>query len=177
MRRLTSSDRVRSGFNESILAEPFAAKLRTPFAVLGLRTSATALTGLEFLPLDSAEAGPADAIAEATVRQLERYLDDPAYRFDLPLQPRGTEFQRRVWKVLCSIPRGTALSYGEVAGRLRSSARAVGGACGANPIAVVIPCHRVVASDRRLGGFMGHREGDPLAIKRWLLAHEGLELS
>ncbi len=69
---------------------------------------------------------------------------------------------------------GRTRSYGEIARELGSSARAVGGACGANPIPVVVPCHRVIGSGRALGGFMGSRvEGFELGIKRWLLEHEG----
>jgi len=72
------------------------------------------------------------------------------------------------------IPAGKTRTYGEVAQELHSSARAVGGACGANPIPLVVPCHRIVASGGSLGGFMGAREeGFELGIKRWLLEHEG----
>jgi len=79
-----------------------------------------------------------------------------------------------VWEAMQAIPAGETRTYGEIAAAIGSSARAVGGACGANPIPLVVPCHRVVASGGRLGGFMGAREeGFELAIKRWLLAHEG----
>jgi methylated-DNA-[protein]-cysteine S-methyltransferase len=79
-----------------------------------------------------------------------------------------------VWEAMQRIPAGETRSYGEVAAELRSSARAVGGACGANPIPLVVPCHRIVAAHRRIGGFMGAKtDGFELGIKRWLLAHEG----
>jgi methylated-DNA-[protein]-cysteine S-methyltransferase len=74
---------------------------------------------------------------------------------------------------LSDIPRGQSLTYGEVARRVRSVPRAVGQACGANPIALIIPCHRVIGAQGSLGGFMNAEDGFPLAIKRWLLAHEG----
>src|SRR5512132_298309 len=152
---------------------PWSAKLRVPFAVLGIRTRNGALTGLEYLPRDEAELVPTDAVAAQTVRQLERYLDDPQFAFELPLNPRGTPFRQRVWEAIAAIPVGRSRTYGELARRLHTAPRAVGGACGANDIALVIPCHRVVGSQGSLGGFMHAIDGDPLAIKRWLLTHEG----
>jgi methylated-DNA-[protein]-cysteine S-methyltransferase len=151
----------------------YAARLRAPFAVLGIRTNTGALTGIEYLSLRERSQAPVDAIAERACRQLERYLADPQWRFTLPLAPAGTAFQRRVWDSLAKIPLGESRTYGELARSLHTAPRAVGGACGANPIALVIPCHRVVGSQGSLGGFMGVTEGDPIAIKRWLLAHEG----
>ncbi|MFO1413015.1 MAG: methylated-DNA--[protein]-cysteine S-methyltransferase [Burkholderiales bacterium] len=151
----------------------YAAKLRTPFAVLGIATDGRALTGLAYLARDDAEQAPADAVAAQAVREIERYLADPGFRFTVPLAPRGTAFQKRVWQALDAIPPGESRTYGEVARMVRSAPRAVGQACGSNPIALVIPCHRVVGAMGALGGFM-HSAGDgPLAIKRWLLQHEG----
>lgn len=89
----------------------------------------------------------------------------------MPLSANGTAFQRRVWHALRAIPLGSTITYAELADRVGSGARAVANACGANPIALVIPCHRVVAKNG-LGGFMQGRATDSLAIKRWLLAHE-----
>jgi methylated-DNA-[protein]-cysteine S-methyltransferase len=151
----------------------YAAKLKTPFAVLGIRTFAASLTGIEYLARSEHAQAPADAVAERACRQLERYLGDPQFRFTLPLAPHGTAFRRRVWDALASIPVGESRTYGEMARRLATAPRAIGGACGANPIALVIPCHRVVGSQGSLGGFMGAIDGDPIAIKRWLLMHEG----
>ena len=91
--------------------------------------------------------------------------------FDLPLKPAGTAFQRRVWARLASIPQGRVETYGAIAKKLRSGARAVGGACGANPIPILIPCHRVLGAGGGLGGYSG--EGG-VATKRFLLAHEDL---
>ena len=101
--------------------------------------------------------------------QLETYFAGERDRFDLPLAPAGTPFQREVWSTLRSIPYGETVSYGELARRLgRSNAyRAVGAANGRNPIPIVIPCHRVIGSDGSLTGF-----GGGLAIKRRLLALE-----
>jgi len=155
------------------LESTYAAKLRTPFAVLGIRTGAGAITDIEYLSLRERAQAPLDAIAERACRQLERYLRDPQWRFTLPVAPSGTAFRRRVWDALTAIPAGESRTYGELARRLHTAPRAVGGACGANPISLVIPCHRVVGSQGSLGGFMGVTAGDPIAIKRWLLAHEG----
>lgn len=151
----------------------YAAKFRAPFAVLGIRTGGGAVTGVDYLPLSERAAAPSDPVAERACRQVERYLADGEFRFNLPLAPAGTAFQRRVWDSLSAIPVGESRTYGELARRLRTAPRAIGGACGANPIALVIPCHRVVGTHGSLGGFMGVTDGDPIAIKRWLLAHEG----
>ena len=150
----------------------FDAKLPTPFAVLGIRTAGEMLTGIEYLPRGVATLAPTNKLAAKACRQIERYLDDPEFRFDLPFEFRGTAFQSRVWRAICAIPSGRTLTYLEVARQLKSAPRPVGGACGANRIPLVIPCHRVVAS-HGIGGFMHARGGAPLEIKKWLLRHEG----
>jgi methylated-DNA-[protein]-cysteine S-methyltransferase len=151
----------------------YNAKMKTPFAVLGIRTTDDAVIGIEYLPKAERTKAPDNPVAERAVRQLGRYLDDPQFRFTLPLSTSGTPFRRRVWEALEDIPVGESRTYGELARLLHTAPRAVGGACGANNIALVIPCHRVVASMGSLGGFMHAIDGDPLAIKRWLLTHEG----
>src|ERR1700676_3995824 len=153
--------------------EEFAAKRRTPFAGRGIPAPGSALTGVEYLPLSERAMAPTNALAERACRQIERFLDDPLFRFTLPLAPAGTVFRRRVWDALPAIPVGESRTYGEIARQLASAPRAIGGACGANPIALIIPCHRVVGSRGSLGGFMGVTEGNPIDIKRWLLTHEG----
>jgi methylated-DNA-[protein]-cysteine S-methyltransferase len=102
--------------------------------------------------------------------QLDAYFDGRAVAFDLPLRPAGTPFRQRVWALMAAIPYGRTMSYGEMAARLGSSARAVGGACGANPIPIIIPCHRVLAGGGRLGGYSG--DGG-VATKAALLRLEG----
>ena len=86
--------------------------------------------------------------------QLNDYFDGLRKNFDLPLEPPGTNFQQRVWSMMEQIPHGKTITYGEIAKALGSSARAVGMACGANPIPVIIPCHRVVAAND-MGGYSG----------------------
>ena len=154
-------------------APVYAAKVRTPFAVLGLGTNGSALTRLTYLPLTEIATAPTNRVAEEAARQLERYLSDPGYRFTVALAPAGTSFQQRFWAALSAIPRGQLRTYGDVARVVRTAPRAVGQACGANRIALIIPCHRVVGAQGSLGGFMNAEDGDPIAIKRWLLAHEG----
>ena len=86
--------------------------------------------------------------------QLNDYFDGLRKNFDLPLEPPGTKFQQRVWSMMEQIPYGKTITYGEIAKALGSSARAVGMACGANPLPVIIPCHRVVAANN-MGGYSG----------------------
>ena len=86
--------------------------------------------------------------------QLNDYFDGLRKNFDLPLEPLGTKFQQRVWSMMRQVPHGKTITYGEIAKALDSSARAVGMACGANPLPVIIPCHRVVAANN-MGGYSG----------------------
>ena len=150
----------------------YEAKLPTPFALLGIRTEGDALAEIAFLPGTGKPFAPQSRLAARACAQIERYLNDPQFRFDLPLVRQGTEFQRRVWTKIAAIGAGRTRSYGELARELRSAPRAVGQACGANPIPIVVPCHRVLAAGG-IGGFAHHQGGFHLAIKRWLLAHEG----
>ena len=151
----------------------YAAKVRAPFAVIGVRTDGRAVTRVTYLPRDERAQAPTDTVAEEVARQLDAYFADPEFRFTVPLAPAGTPFQRRVWQAIEAIPLGESRTYGEIARMVRSAPRAVGQACGANRIALIIPCHRVVGAMGSLGGFMNADEGDPMAIKRWLLRHEG----
>jgi methylated-DNA-[protein]-cysteine S-methyltransferase len=102
--------------------------------------------------------------------QLEDYFEGRRKVFDLPLAPHGTLFQRKVWTALSEIPFGTTLTYGQLADKLGTAPRALGGACGRNPIPVVIPCHRVLAAGGGLGGYSGI---DGIETKEFLLRLEG----
>lgn len=101
-------------------------------------------------------------------RQLQDYFDGDRLNFDLPLAPHGTEYRRRVWDALRRIPAGETLSYAQLAALAGGSARSIGAAMATNPIPILIPCHRVVASSG-LGGYSG---GDGLPTKRFLLGLE-----
>ncbi len=150
----------------------YEAKLLTPFALLGIRTDGDVLAEITFLPKSDEALAPQDRLAARACAQIERYLEESEFRFDLPIASQGTPFQRRVWRKIAAIGPGLTRSYGEIARELGSSPRAVGQACGANPVPLVVPCHRVLAAGG-LGGFAHHEGGFHLAVKRWLLAHEG----
>jgi len=151
----------------------WSAKIRAPFAMLGIRSDGRAITRLAYLPASERPQSPSDKVCELAARELARYLEDPEFRFTVPLATGGTPFQQRVWGALSGIPVGESRTYGEVARMVRSAPRAVGQACGANRIALIVPCHRVVGAMGSMGGFMNAESGDPIAIKRWLLTHEG----
>jgi methylated-DNA-[protein]-cysteine S-methyltransferase len=153
----------------------FSAIVEAPFGAIGIRTEPGVLRELVYLPRHFNEKAPTDKLSEQAARQVERYLTQPDFRFDLPLAEVGTAFQRKVWAVIAAIPRGDVLTYGQVARQIRSAPRAVGQACGANWFPLVIPCHRVTASGG-LGGFSNHDDetGFHLGVKRWLLKHEGV---
>lgn len=112
---------------------------------------------------------PDTPLLQECVRQLRAYFDGSLTVFDLPLNPQGTPFRRRVWAALQAIPYGETRSYGQLAKALScpGAARAVGGANHHNPIAIIIPCHRVIGADGSLTGY-----GGGLAMKDWLLRHE-----
>ena len=149
----------------------YSAVIEFPAMRVGIRIEDETLTGVRYLPCSAPLKNPSSRFAERVVRQLERYRDDPDTEFDLPLSIGGTEFQRKVWRVMQRIPRGRTRTYGDVAKSLGSAARAVGQACGENRLPIVIPCHRIIAAGG-IGGFGHSRGGYLLEAKRWLLAHE-----
>ena len=155
------------------MLESFHAKYATPFAVLGIRTLADRVTDIDYLPRGVATLAPLNGVAERACREIERYLDDPKYFPKIPFDYAGTAFQCKVWRQVSAIPPGRTLTYTEVARALKTAPRPVGGACGANRVPIVIPCHRVLAANG-IGGFMRGRGADALDIKRWLLRHEGV---
>lgn len=115
---------------------------------------------------------PPDQIADEKISsELVTYLTNPRHIVNLTCRPEGTPFQKRVWQALQGIPAGTTLTYGELATKLDSHARAIGQACRHNPIPIIIPCHRVV-SKVDFGGYAGATTGKLIRIKQWLLNHE-----
>jgi methylated-DNA-[protein]-cysteine S-methyltransferase len=113
-------------------------------------------------------------LLRAAALQLERYFSGRLKAFDLPLAPAGTAFQQVVWEGMRRIAYGRTCSYADLARELDSGPRAIGGACARNPIPIIIPCHRVLASGQRIGGY-----GSPggLDTKRFLLELEGVRLA
>lgn len=167
----TAPFRNRARIERAAPGELFDAKLATPFAVLGIRTAGELVTDIEYLPKFVATLSPKTKTAAEVCRQIEKYVDDPDFEFTLKFEYRGTPFQEKVWRAIYAIPCGQTLTYADVARHLRSAPRAVGGACGANRLPLIIPCHRVVASGG-IGGFMHASGGEPIQIKQWLLKHE-----
>jgi methylated-DNA-[protein]-cysteine S-methyltransferase len=138
----------------------------SPLGPLVLRSAGGALTSLDWAAGPKDE--PDDALHEAA-RQLAGYFAGRRTAFDLPLRPAGSAFQQRVWAAMCEIAYARTATYGDLAHRLGTAARAVGGACGRNPLPIIIPCHRVVGGQGKPGGYSGH---GGLETKGWLLAHE-----
>ena len=121
---------------------------------------------LEKLPISDTEIH--DSVTDA-ITQLEEFFAGSRHDFELPLDLRGTEFQVAAWKALADIPYGHTASYGQQAASIGrpKAVRAIGGANGRNPVAIVLPCHRIVGADGSLTGF-----GGGIAVKKWLLDHE-----
>lgn len=145
--------------------------INAPFGQLRLNANHDTLTGIEFLLERETPRKPISAILRETQAQLAAYFNNPEHLFELPTRLNGTDFQQTVWHALCDIPPGSPLTYGQLAKKLGTAPRAIGGACGANPIPIIVPCHRVVSANG-IGGFMKTRYLGPLNIKSWLLAHE-----
>ena len=146
------------------------ASVVTPIGTLGLVGSDAGLSRVLWSD-EGLAPGPGCDVLDEAAAQLTAYFAGERTSFDVPLDLDGTEFQRRCWLALATIPYGQTVSYGEQARRLGlgpDSARAVGAANGRNPVPVVLPCHRVVGADGSLTGF-----GGGLPLKRFLLEHEG----
>ena len=149
--------------------------INSPLGTIGIITQSDTLTGIVFAPSQPDAAGSSPRIAEKTALQLERYFDDPHWRFDLELMAFATRFQKKVWSKLRKLKAGNTVTYGELSRRLRiaGGARAVGNACAANPLPIIIPCHRVVAVNG-LGGYCRTDNNTFMLEKKlWLLKHEG----
>ncbi|WP_338845754.1 methylated-DNA--[protein]-cysteine S-methyltransferase [Massilia sp. W12] len=150
----------------------FSAVVAAPFGALGIVCDAHAVQELIYLPPSFQTRPPVNALAQRAAQQVTAYLQDAQAPFDLPLAPRGTLFQQKVWQAICAIPAGHVQTYGQIARALQSAPRAVGQACGANWFPLVVPCHRVTAA-QGLGGFAHATDDFHLGVKRWLLQHEG----
>jgi methylated-DNA-[protein]-cysteine S-methyltransferase len=144
--------------------------LHTPLGEVTISEDGGAIVALDWGRGRDQEATP---LLRDACDQLQDYFDGKRMSFNLPLAPEGSDFQKRVWAALCAIPPGETRSYADIARTIGSAPRAVGGANGANPIPLFIPCHRVIAADGSLGGYSG---GDGPATKRYLLDHESRAL-
>ena len=144
--------------------------IKTPIGPLTLEADENAVTAIRFSAGGAQDASPLLDAAEA---QLREYFAGARRTFDLPLAPRGTAFQQRVWTASRTIPYGETRTYGELAAAIDSpnASRAVGMANHRNPIPIIIPCHRVIGANGTLTGYAGGLE-----IKRRLLALEGINI-
>jgi methylated-DNA-[protein]-cysteine S-methyltransferase len=164
------------------MSTSFAYLIRTesPIGRLELTSDGEAITSLSIerdghLPLEEHPERTAPVLDEAA-RQLAEYFEGTRKDFDLPLRLDGTEFQRSVWDALGRLEFGQFTSYGELGAEIGrpGSGRAIGGAVGANPIPIIVGCHRVLSSNGRITGYSG---GEGIPTKLWLLTHEGIMLA
>ena len=152
-------------------AQSYRRVIASQVGAIEITVSDSGIRSVHFL-----EAAPDEIVSErhplldAAVWQLEEYFDGQRTRFNLPLDMEGTVFQQSVWEALLNIPYGTTSTYGEMARQLGDTraVRAVGRANGRNPVAIIVPCHRVIGSGGKLIGY-----GGGLWRKEWLLRHEG----
>tara|TARA_Y100001935_G_C17311764_1_gene517142 strand:+ start:2489 stop:3025 length:537 start_codon:yes stop_codon:yes gene_type:complete len=142
--------------------------LETPIGFLRILSNGDGITEIKFMDTDGPE--DPDAHTESARTQLREYFEGNRASFQLTLIPNGTEFEERVWNVLQELPFGITTNYGSIAKQLGdvNASQAVGSANGKNPIAIVIPCHRVIGRDGNMTGYAGGIER-----KEWLLKHEG----
>lgn len=146
-----------------------ALALDSPIGRLVVTGTAKAVTEVSWSDAMVESPAPGHSPVAEAARQLGAYFQGRLRQFDIPMAPRGSVFQARVWGALSAIPYGETASYGDVARMIGSVARPVGMACGANPIPILIPCHRVIAANGRLTGYSG---GDGITTKQLLLALE-----
>lgn len=141
---------------------------RSPLGFLLLKSDGVSITEISFSEVELQEINPCAVLLKCE-QQLENYFSGKSLDFQLPLNPEGTDFQKKVWAELLKIPMGETITYSELAVRLGDPklVRAVGTANGRNPVAIVIPCHRVIGVGNKLTGYAGG-----LDRKLWLLEHE-----
>ena len=144
--------------------------MEAPFGAVGVRAQGDFLTEIALLPHALARSAKSLNAHHVFASQIEAYLKNPRAQFNIRHEVVGTAYQRLVWQAISAIPCGETRTYAELAQQIGSGPRAVANACGANPLPLVVPCHRVVAKNG-LGGFMQGFEGG-LEVKKWLLAHE-----
>ena len=145
----------------------------SPLGRLGIRIQDRHITRLDYLANTVPLKAAMTTFERQVLKQLAQFFVNPEHRFTLPLNLQGTDFQCRVWQALTEIPTGQTLTYGELAARLGSGARAVGNACRNNPVSIIVPCHRVVSA-AGIGGYSGSTGGREIERKQWLLQHEGI---
>lgn len=174
---MQTTEAPQHGVAEKSAAPEHLRRMDSPIGRLEIIGNGRAITSLSIeregaLPYDGFPE-QTDPILDRAVAQLEEYFSGHRHDFDLPLSLAGTAFQLAVWEQLVDLEFGEVVSYGELGlatGR-PTAGRAVGGAVGANPIPIIVPCHRVLGSDGKITGYSG---GDGIPTKAWLLEHEGI---
>lgn len=162
----------------TLLPPAWLIRVPSPIGRLEIASDGDSITSLTIereghLPFEQVPENSNDLLDRAA-RQLEEYFAGERHEFDLPISAQGTTFQKAVWAELSALRWGQVTTYGELGlatGR-PTAGRAVGGAVGANPVPLIVPCHRVLASNRRITGYSG---GNGIPTKEWLLEHEGIE--
>lgn len=151
----------------------YEAIINTPIGHLGIQSNKqnSFITDISFLTKSISIKTSSIPLINQTINELENYFSNPHFTFTIPLQADGTELQKKIWQLMRKIPVGQTLSYSEIAEKLNTSPRVVGNACRANPIPILIPCHRIVAKNH-IGGFAGAIKGELINMKTWLLNHE-----
>ncbi|MCH8529589.1 MAG: methylated-DNA--[protein]-cysteine S-methyltransferase [Saccharospirillum sp.] len=151
------------------MTQTYCSLLESPIGWLTIEANDNAITRIEFLDANSVPVPNESDLTRSAKSQLEQYFTGQRHQFDLPLAPPGTDFQQRCWQALQDIPYGETRSYVDQAMAIAKpkAVRAVGSANGANPISIVIPCHRVIGKNGKLTGYAGG-----LDRKAWLLAME-----
>lgn len=147
--------------------------ITSPVGKIGIGIADNKLVSIKMLPDSTRLKSPNTPLSEKVANELNQYFKNPKHKFKLTPHLIGTPFQLNVWNALLDIASGTTLSYGQLAKQLKTSPRAIGQACRTNPITIIVPCHRIVASNH-IGGYAGNVTGDWLEIKKWLLGHEGI---
>ncbi|MCU1509981.1 MAG: methylated-DNA--[protein]-cysteine S-methyltransferase [Glaciihabitans sp.] len=175
---------VRPGYSRTMVTRPpsapapqYVRRVDSPIGRIEVTSDGSSVTSLSIeksgtLPWDDLPER-SNRILERAARQLAEYFSGKRHTFDLPLSAAGTEFQKSVWSQLSGLEWGEYTTYGELGlatGR-PTAGRAVGGAVGANPLPIIVPCHRVLASNGKITGYSG---GDGIPTKVWLLQHEGI---
>jgi len=148
----------------------FSDTMNTPAGTLVIKASTQGISKVDFIETENIKVRR-NELTNRCKQQLREYFDSKRKTFDLPLDQQGTTFQKSIWNKLAEIPFGQAVSYRDIADRVNNpkAVRAVGAANGKNPIAIIVPCHRVIGADRTLTGYAGG-----LQRKAWLLKHEGI---
>lgn len=127
--------------------------VKTPVGVLQIEASDEGVTALNWAKAEG-KTDKHPIIAQAA-KELDAYFAGKLKNFEVPLDVDGTAFQCKIWAAMGEVPFGKTVTYGDLAKKLKTSPRAVGGACGANPVPVIVPCHRIVGSDKKLTGYSG----------------------